>query len=50
MDAHKTQRMASVLTFLGRYHKDGEESLNHIVRITGNETWASFVNVKTKEQ
>jgi hypothetical protein len=23
MDAHKTWRMASTLTFLGRYHKDG---------------------------
>jgi histone-lysine N-methyltransferase SETMAR len=48
MDAHKTQRMASALTFLELYHKDGEEFLNHI--ITGDETWVSFVNVETKEQ
>jgi hypothetical protein len=36
--------------FLERYHEDGNEFLNHIVRVTGNETWVSFVNVKTKEQ
>jgi hypothetical protein len=36
--------------FLGRYHKDGEEFLDHIIRITGDETWISFVNVETKEQ
>jgi hypothetical protein len=50
MGAHKMQRMASALTFLERYHKDGNEFLNHIVRVTGDETWVSFVNVKTKEQ
>jgi hypothetical protein len=48
--AHKTQRMASALTFLRRYHKDGDEFLNHIVRITGDKTKISFVNVETKEQ
>jgi hypothetical protein len=42
--------MASVLTFLGRYHKDGEESLSHIVRVTGDETWVLFVNAERKEQ
>jgi hypothetical protein len=42
--------MASALTFLERYHKDGDEFLNHIVRVTGDETWASFVTVETKEQ
>jgi hypothetical protein len=47
---HKTQRMASALPFLERYHKDGDQFLNHIVRVTGNETWDSFVNVETKEQ
>jgi hypothetical protein len=40
--------MASALTFLERYHKDGDEFLNHIV--TGDETWVSFVHVETKEQ
>jgi hypothetical protein len=36
--------------FLERYHKDGDAFLNHIIRITGDETWVSFVNVETKEQ
>jgi hypothetical protein len=36
--------------FLERYHKDGGEFLNHIVRVTGDETWLSFMNVGTKEQ
>jgi hypothetical protein len=48
--AHETQRMASALTFLERYHKDGDKFLNHIVRVTGDETWVSFVNLETKEQ
>jgi hypothetical protein len=41
--AHKMQ------AFLERYHKDGE-ILNHIIQVTGDETWLSFVNVETKEQ
>jgi hypothetical protein len=40
--AHKTQRMASNLTFSERYHKDGDEFLGHIVRETGAETWVLF--------
>jgi hypothetical protein len=36
--------------FLERCHKDGDEFLNHIVRVTGDETWVSFLNVETKEQ
>jgi hypothetical protein len=47
---HKMQKMASALTFLKQYHKDDDEFLNHIVRVTGDETWVSFVNVETKEQ
>jgi hypothetical protein len=47
---HKTQRMALTLTFLERYHKDSDEFLNHIVRVTCDEIWVSFVNVETKEQ
>jgi hypothetical protein len=35
---------------LERYHNDGDEFINHIVRVTGEETWISFVNVGTKEQ
>jgi hypothetical protein len=46
MGAHKTQRMASALTFLEQYHKDGNEFLNHIVWVTGDETLASFVMLK----
>jgi hypothetical protein len=38
------------LAFSERYHKDGREFLKHIVRVTGVETWVSFVNVETKEQ
>jgi hypothetical protein len=49
-DAHKIQRMALTLNFLERYHKDGDEFLNHIIRVTIGVTWASFVNVETKEQ
>jgi hypothetical protein len=48
--AHKMQRMASALTFLELYHKDGDEFLSHIVQVTGDETWVSFVNVEIKEQ
>jgi hypothetical protein len=35
--------------FLERYHKEGDEFLNHIVRVISDETWVSFVNIKTKE-
>jgi hypothetical protein len=47
---HKKQRMDAALPFLERYHKDGDEFLNHIVRVTGDETWVSFVNVEIKGQ
>jgi hypothetical protein len=36
--------------FLEEYHKDGSEFLNHILQVTSDETWVSFVNVETKEQ
>jgi hypothetical protein len=36
--------------FLEWCHKDRVEFLNHTVRITGNETWVSFVNAETKKQ
>jgi hypothetical protein len=48
MGMHRTQRMASALTFLEQYRKDGNEFLSHI--ITDDETWVQFVNVETKEQ
>jgi hypothetical protein len=37
------------LIFLESYHKDGDEILNHIVRVTGNKTWVSFSNFETKK-
>jgi hypothetical protein len=43
----KMQRMASSLTFLERYRKDGDEFLNCIVTRDG--TWVSFVNVESRE-
>jgi hypothetical protein len=42
--------MASALIFVERYHKDGEEFLNQIVGVTGDETWSSFVNFYTRQQ
>jgi hypothetical protein len=46
----KMQKMASAFTFLEWYHKDGDTFLNHILRVTRDETWVSFVDVETKEQ
>jgi hypothetical protein len=43
-------KCALALTFLEQYHKGGDEFLNHIVQVTDDETWVSFVNVQTKEQ
>jgi hypothetical protein len=50
MVAYKTQRRASGLTFLELYHEDDCDFLNHNVRVAGDETCVSFVNVETKEQ
>jgi hypothetical protein len=47
--AHKTQKMASSLTSLERCYKH-DEFLSHMVRVTTDETWLSFVNVKTEER
>jgi hypothetical protein len=35
---------------LEQYHKDGNDFLNHIVRVSGYKKWASFVNLETKEK
>jgi hypothetical protein len=43
---HKTQRMASAVC--DRYHKDGNEFLNLIIRVISDETWVSFVDVETR--
>jgi exosome complex RNA-binding protein Csl4 len=48
--AHKTRRLPLTLNILRLYHKHGDEVLNRIVRVTGDETWVSFVNVETEEQ
>jgi hypothetical protein len=48
--AHKKQRVASALTFLEQYQKDGNVFFNHMTQVTCEETWISFVNAETKEQ
>jgi hypothetical protein len=40
--------MAPALTLLERYQKHEDKFLSHF--ITGDETWVTLVNVKTKEQ
>jgi hypothetical protein len=42
--------MTLAFTFLKRYHKYCNEFLQHIVQVTGVETWVSFLNAETKEQ
>jgi hypothetical protein len=52
-NAHECVQIAengSSFDFLEQYHKDGNEFLSHIVWVTGDETWVSFVNVQTKQQ
>jgi hypothetical protein len=48
--AHKMQRMTSALTFLERYQQNGNEFLNNIFQVTGEDTWVSSLDVETKEQ
>jgi hypothetical protein len=48
--AHKMQGMVLALTFLEQYLKECDDFLNHIIQVTGDKTWVSFVNVETKEQ
>jgi hypothetical protein len=42
--------VTSGFNYSERYHKYGDEFLNQIVRVTGDETLVSFVSVETKEQ
>jgi hypothetical protein len=35
------------LTFLEQCYKDSDEFLNHIIQVTGDETWVSLVNDET---
>jgi len=44
----KKQRVASALTFLMHYHKEGDSVLSHIV--TGDETWVSHMTSESKQQ
>ncbi|KAJ4443031.1 hypothetical protein ANN_04681 [Periplaneta americana] len=44
----KMQRLGAALTFLQRYHDDGDEFLDRIV--TGDETWISHFTPETKQQ
>jgi spore coat polysaccharide biosynthesis protein SpsF (cytidylyltransferase family) len=46
----KHTELLGLLFFLEQYHKDGDEFLRHIVRVTGDEPWVSFVNVETKKK
>jgi hypothetical protein len=50
MGVHKTQWMALAMNFLEWYHKHGDEFLNHIVQVAGDEPWVPSVNAETKEQ
>jgi hypothetical protein len=48
--AHKTQIIASAFVeFLERHLHNGDEFLNHIVRVIDDETFVSFLNFETKE-
>jgi hypothetical protein len=42
--AHKTQRTTSTSIFSERYHKDGHDFLNHIIKVT----WTLFMYVEDK--
>jgi hypothetical protein len=47
----KRREWLRLLTFfLQRYHKDSDEFLSHVVRVTGDETWVSSVNGETEKQ
>ena len=47
-EEHKKQCVACALTFLMRYHKEGDGMLSHIV--TGDETWVSHMTPASKQQ
>ncbi|GFW25318.1 histone-lysine N-methyltransferase SETMAR [Trichonephila clavipes] len=47
-EEHKLKRMACVLDFLDRYHKEGDKFLERIV--TGDETWVSHITPESKRQ
>ena len=45
---HKAKRVESTLTFLQRYHDDGDKFLNRI--ITDDETWVAHITPETAQQ
>lgn len=47
-EEHKTKRVCSALTFLERYHEEGDDFLSQIV--TGDETWVAYVTPESKQQ
>ena len=47
-EEHKKQLVACALTFLLRYHKEGDGMFSHIV--TGEETWVSHISPESKQQ
>ena len=47
-EEYKQQRVACALTFLMRYHREGEGMLSHIV--TGDETLVSHITPESKQQ
>jgi hypothetical protein len=47
-EKHKKQRVACALTFLMRYHKEGNGMLSHTV--TGDEPWVSPITPESKQQ
>jgi hypothetical protein len=49
IDMNKMQRMISAFTSLEWYYKDCNEFLSHTARVTGDETWVSFVNFESTE-
>jgi hypothetical protein len=47
-DDHRKKHMGTALSFLERYHRDGDKFLDHIV--TGDETWVSHFTPESKHQ
>jgi len=47
-EEHKKQHVACALTFLMRYHKEGDSMLSH--NVTGDETWVSHITFESKQQ
>jgi len=47
-EEHKKQHVACALTFVMRFHKEGDGMLSHIV--TEDETWVSHITPESKQQ